>query len=479
MKTNVSFSTLIAVLLGMVACVMTSCSGEGGDSKLFAYVPDNAEAVLGIDVKAIAENAGCNVSGAGIELSPALTKLIGDDPRTLSILKAEGLDLNRVIVLTEDIKNVGEDMFIVANVNDASKLDAYLTNNGLKKSSQDGMDVYTYQDYCTVLVEDGVALYVPTGENGVQTARQLRNDAVKNPVASWKVDFLHSSALSVLADFESYLKTADRSALAGVDKMIKAIGIDDPKDLLIAMKTDVKNTELQYSSKMLDKNGNKINLDIEVGDLNKSLLKYTDAVDCFALLSALPSSDFVTKIVDAAGVSASQKAAFLSGYAYFKSVMIAGGPLDITKYWDTNSWHLVIAAEMQEGKAQEVFNILKSFLPSFGVPTNSSADDISFRMPGKLEGYVKRDGDNLVAAINVPVSADGSSLIKASDFGSYPAEMVVKIPAHTAKNTYLDLPFGVDFKSYSEDSETITKLKLTDAQGGLLQNIIEVAASHK
>lgn len=479
MKKNVSFATLFAVLLSMVACMMTSCSSESGDSKLFAYVPDNAEAIIGVDLKTIAENAGCNVSNGSVELTPALTKLIGDDPRTLSILKAEGLDLKRVIAVIEDIENAGEDMFVIANVSDGAKFEAYLTANGLSKSTENGMDVYVYGEYCTVLVEDGVAIYVPTGENGVQTAAQLRNDAAKYPVASWKTDCLQSSTVSVLADFEAYIKRMDRSVLTSIDKIIRSTGIDNPSEAQIAMNIEIKNAELQYSSRILDKNGKKIDLNIEVGDLNKSLLKYTDAVDCCVILFALPSQDFVSKLLDSADIPASQKAAFLSGYSYFKSVMIAGGPLDITNYSDTNSWHLVVAAELQEGKADEVYNLLKSVLPSFGVIVNNSDDGMSFRLPGRLEGYVKKDGNNLAISLMQPISTESQSPVKASDFGNYPVEMIVKLPAHSAKTTYLDLPFGVDFKSYSDDSESITKLQLTDAQGGILQNIIEVVANNK
>lgn len=455
---------LMSITLGLLA----SCSKSEGE--IYDYVPNHAGIVVSIDAKTVLTNADCTIAADGVELSAPMKKLIGDQS-IIDFMQAKGLDLDRIAAFIDD-----NDLFAVARLTDEAKFKEYLTENGLEPTSA---NIYTKSDICAIVIDNGMAVYLPFVEDVAATVKELKEDGTKKePLADWQKKFLDSNTASILAksDNINILKQYSRYIpTVNFEKIMKAIGIDDFEDTYTTYTLTLKGPKLSVTNAMVDKNGNQIIPDVQCSPMNKQLLDYTTKYDVLVALSGLPSTEFFNKIIDATDIPADQRATIKEVYAGFSALMIAVGPIDASAFNTPSGWHAVMAATLKDGKAKDYFNLAKIYAPQIG-DAKITGNQIALSSQG-IRGYLTLDGDNLVVSLNLPAVTPEKSPITAADFTDGPACMVVDIPANSPSVTLLPLPFGISMQSPAKGTQNTTEIALTDTDGNFLGLILNYIAN--
>lgn len=461
----------------MMAVGLYACSSSD-DNGLFDYLSADKMAYLSVNLNEVYDNAGFKVTSEGVELSDAFKKIIdGDDAnKAISLLNMRGINLDNVVVML-DVQDNKCDGPIVFGINDKQKFDSYLQENELTATNEDGLDVYKLDGNTGVVVDGDFGLIVNLDGSASATVKGLKDAAAKNPLKSWQKDAL--SKKHTLAAVMNIKDIYEQSAkVNGVDMgPLAKMGYPVDKDAYGVFTSSLSGLKWEGEYNLCGADGKSMEIDIEAYPLATSLLGYTNSKDCIVMLGAMPKNLDYSEILEPIGGkdAARQIAPILKS---IHSVMLAGGPLDITSFNRGDGWTGVLALELAPGSAQEYLNMAKLAASQLGLPIQKSDNEISVSGLYGINATLEADGNNLVLSVNTPADA-ASSQFKASDFGKF-GGMMLDIPANTPSITFMSIPFGIQFKAALVGMGT-TKgyLELTDTKGKLLQNVIEYVASKK
>ncbi|MDE6653402.1 MAG: hypothetical protein K2K37_03330 [Muribaculaceae bacterium] len=459
----------------MMAVGLYACSSSD-DNGLYEYLSADKMVYLSVNLNEVYDNAGFEVTPDGVTPTEAFKKIISgnDADKALALLDMRGINLEKVVMML-DVQDNNGDGTIVFGINDKQKFDSYLQNNELTATNEDGFDVYKLDGKTCLVVDGDFGLIVDLDGSASATVKGLKDAAAKNPLKSWQMDALSKkhTVAAVMNIKEIYELSAKEK---GLDMgPLSKIGYPVDKDAYGVFTSSLSGLKWEGEYNLCGADGKSLEIDIESYPLATSLLDYVNSKDCIVMLGAMPKNLDYSEILEKVGGkdAARQVAPVLKS---IHSVMLAGGPLDITSYNRGEGWTGVLALELAPGSAQEYLNMAKLGASQFGLPVQKSDNEISVSDLFGINAKLKADGDNLVLSVNTPADTDRSSF-KASDFGKL-GGMMLDIPANTPSITFMSIPFGIQFKAaLVEMGTTKGYLELTDTKGKLLQNVIEYVAS--
>lgn len=465
-------STAMMMAVGMYAC--SSSDNEG----LYDYMSADQSVYLSLNLNDIFDNAGFEVTPDGVKPTEAFLKLVDgekSDNKVMKVMEMRGVDLDNVIVMC-DFSNKKEDVTAVFAISDKEKFASYLQENEMTPTEENGMQVYTLKGNDALVIDGEYGLVTSVRGSASAKVESLKKAATNDPLKSWQKETLtKNNTLSAVMNFKDLYDISNQNGVPDMPDLSK-FGYPEGEDFFGVFTSSLSGIEWEGEYHICEADGKNVEVDLDYYPLAKSLLDYTDGNDRMVILSAMPKDiDYASLIRELGGGNASgQAGAILSS---MHSVMMAAGPLDISRYNRPESWTGVVAIQFEEGKAQEYLNMAKMFAGDLDVPVKVGEKEISMGSRG-TEGTLKVDGDNLVFLYNVP-DDKGKSSFNASDFGKY-GGIGIEIPANSPAVTFTSLPFGIDFKMKMDSKDAINGcLKLTDTKGKLLQNIIEYVASRQ
>lgn len=462
----------------MMAVGLYACSSSD-DNGLYEYLSADKMMYLSVNLNEVYDNAGFEVTPDGVTPTEAFKKIINgnDANKALALLDMRGINLDNVVMMldVQDMQDMKGEGTVVFGISDKQKFASYLQDNELTATNEDGFDVYKLDGKTCVVVDGDFGLIVNPDGSASAMVKGLKDAAAKNPLKSWQKDALSKkNTVAAVMNIKDIYEQGTKEG--GVDMSTLAqMGYPLDKEAYGVFTSTLSGLKWEGEYNLCGADGKSMEINIESYPLATSLLGYTNSKDCVVMLGAMPKDLDYSKIFESLGNPAmiKQVSTVLNS---IHSVMLAGGPLDITSYNRGEGWTGVLALQLSSGSAQEYLNMAKVAASQMGVPVQKSENEISVSGLYGINASLKADGDNLVLAVNTPADA-GSSLFKASDFGKY-GGMMVDIPANTPSTTFLSIPFGIEFKSAMVD-KGVTKgyLELTDTNGKLLQNVIEYVAS--
>lgn len=465
-------SVAVMTAVGLYAC-------SSGDAGVYDYLSSDKAMYLSVNLNDVYDNAGFKVTSEGVEPSEAFKKLIdGKDEKALAVLNMRGINLDNVVMIVVDSEN-GNPVpgAVVFGIDDKEKFASYLQDNELTGKKDNGFDVYELDKDASIVVDGDYGLIVDSKGGASEQVTALKDAAKKSPLKSWQKDALTKDhTLSVIMNIKEMYEMSSKNN-GGDMPSLSQLGYPEDKEAYGVFTSSLSGLKWEGESSVYDADGKKVKFDIEYYPLAKTLLDYTNSKDCAVVLSAMPKNlDYTDIIKQVGGLDEATSRQIGTVLSSIHSVMLAGGPLDVTSYNRGDGWTAVVALNLTSGSAQEYLNMAKVFASQAGVPLQKGDNEISVSGLYGMNISLKADGDNLVLALNTPSDAKGSTF-KASDFGKI-GGMMLDIPANSPSTTFLSIPFGIKGKMVAEDKDKVKScLELTDTKGKLLENIIEYAAS--
>lgn len=465
-------------LVIMMAVGFYACSSSDHDG-LYSYLSGDKMMYASANLHDLMDNAGFDITPDGVKPSEAFVKLAGDSSGDmLKQLNIRGINLDKVVAMF-DMENGNGDGIMVFKIDDKEKFSSYMSDNDVTATEEDGMQVYPIKGGASMIIVDGdYGLLVDKTDTPAKMVDALKKAAAKNPLKSWQRDALAAnSTIAMVMDIKTLYEQMQKSEGAGVLPSLATMGYPEGKEAYGVLTSSLSGLEWKGDYRLCDADGKDLKLDIEYYPLAKSLLEYADSKDRAVAFFAAPKDFDYTSMLKTLGDGrmASQINSVLQS---IRSVMLAGGPVDITEFDNGAGWTGVLAAQLAPGAAAEYLNMIKLFVSQLRLPVEKSENSITITGFNGLNALARVDGDNLVISVNTQADA-GKCSIKASDFGSV-GGVTINIPSNTPSVTFVTMPFGVNFNIKSDGSAGAqSSLKLTDTKGTLLENIIEFAASRQ
>ncbi len=462
----------------MMAVGLYSCSSS--DEGMYGYLSSDKLMYMSVNLREVYDNAGFEITADGVKPSEAFMKVVdgANAGKALTVLNMRGINLDNVVMMIDASDN-NENGILVFTIEDKDKFASYLKENDLTATNDNGVEVYSMKNNTAIIVDGDYGLLVDLQDDASATVKAFKEAAAKNPLKSWQKEALSkSNTLAMVMNVNEFYKLGSENAGAAMPSLEK-LGYPKGEDCYGVFTSSLSGLEWNGEYGICDAEGKTVKFDIEFYPPVTSLLDYTDSKDCAVLLGAMPKDfDYSGLLATIDNVPASATKQISAVLNTIHSVMLAGGPLDITSYNSGEGWTGVLAVALAPGSAQEYLNMLKVLGSQAEVPMQKSENEITVSDFYGINASLKADGDNLVLAVNTPADAKRSSF-KASEFGNT-GGMIIDIPANTPSTTLLSIPFGVKYNMTTNMNEkSTTSLKLTDTQGKLLQNIIEFVASKK
>lgn len=490
---NKILSSLAATAL--LTLSLAGCSDDNA-SGLFDYVSDNEIAVITGDATDVIVNAGCTVSDTeGVTLSPNLLRIMGlitgDTQEVENVLKFPGIDLSSAVAAVSN----DQDPIFMFNLTDPAKFTAWLENNQLfdadDRSTSDGYTIYSLNSRASLLVKDKT-VWILSHKRGdgeaVKALKARRDKASATPLATWKKEHLEEhSTFSAIIDIEQWYKVVQSMSGMTVGNFSEMAYGYDPEQLkkaCIWVKSDLKGTELKGTVKVMDASGNVMTNSMAV-KTDPSIIKYATPDDLAVAMAAIPGDvdwlELIDKYLKSAGIRDVDRSTLAIVSSVLGSidgtVMVAAGPVNFNNLNRLDGWHLVLAAQLRSGKADEYVGTLQLLCEQQGIPSRMENNVLKIDIDGMGTLQVKAEGNDFVAS-NTPVTTAGGCPVAASVFSGKCGGMVITFPKDNPFARMVNLPFGAKIEMLSTSEEQTFCFGLPETEGNMLENIIDFAASN-
>lgn len=507
------FKKILSPVALVCAAVMmlASCSKSVSvNDKAKEYLPDDCVLMMSGDIERVLNALECKTNSDGqIELSDDLAALASGAHGIDDFLDFKGVNWDNVVVGSR-IKGDNVTTMILFSVldKDAFCKSAQDADENIEVEEEDGYTIVG-EKRAAIAIKDNVGIIVvkdsgrPVKRNKVvSTIEDWRAEAKENTMADWKIDYLaESRVFNMLMNCKKISNMyRDMDALYGINPAMK-----DIMKGYVGLSFDVDGLQAVAKGEAFDAEGKPLKLE-GAGAFDSSLLAYASPKDIFAAGMGVGSTKDSAKSLSIIPYMSEQMIAQLQQvYDLFdnSSVMFAAGPtggLQSIADPQPDNWHIVLAAKMTPGKAEEAMNLLRTMNPDSTIAANPN--EMTFRIVtgyketepdygdyddvyGGFEEvyatvYVKREGDVVIVS-NAPIAKQSNSF-KAGEFEGKAVEAQLALSKADLKRiTGMELPFGVNaVVDMAKDSNGGSfAIALTETTGTIVGNVLEVTGGLK
>lgn len=507
------FKKILSPVALVCAAVMmlASCSKSVSvNDKAKEYLPDDCVLMMSGDIERVLNALECKTNSDGqIELSDDLAALASGAHGIDEFLDFKGVNWDNVVVGSR-IKGDNVTTMILFSVldKDAFCKSAQDADENIEVEEEDGYTIVG-EKRAAIAIKDNVGIIVvkdsgrPVKRNKVvSTIEDWRAEAKENTMADWKIDYLaESRVFNMLMNCKKISNMyPDMDAFYGINPAMK-----DIMKGYVGLSFDVDGLQAVAKGEAFDAEGKPLKLE-GAGAFDSSLLAYASPKDIFAAGMGVGSTKDSAKSLSIIPYMSEQMIAQLQQvYDLFdnSSVMFAAGPtggLQSIADPQPDNWHIVLAAKMTPGKAEEAMNLLRTMNPDSTIAANPN--EMTFRIVtgyketepdygdyddvyGGFEEvyatvYVKREGDVVIVS-NAPIAKQSNSF-KAGEFEGKAVEAQLALSKADLKRiTGMELPFGVNaVVDMAKDSNGGSfAIALTETTGTIVGNVLEVTGGLK
>lgn len=507
------FKKILSPVALVCAAVMmlASCSKSVSvNDKAKEYLPDDCVLMMSGDIERVLNALECKTNSDGqIELSDDLAALARGASSMDEFLEFKGVNWDNVVVGSR-VKGDNVTTMILFSVldKDAFCKSAQDADENIEIEEEDGYTIVG-EKRAAIAIKDNVGIIVikdtgrPVKRNKmVSTIEDWRAEAKENSMADWKIDYLaESRVFNMLMNCKKLSKMyPDMDAIYGINPVMK-----DIMKGYIGLSFDVDGLQAVAKGEAFDAEGKPMKME-GAGAFDSSLLAYASPKDIFAAGMGVGSTKGNAQLLSTIPYMNEQMIAQIQQvYDLFdnSSIMFAAGPtggLQSIADPQPDNWHMVLAAKMAPGKAEEAMNLLRTMNPDSTIANNPN--EMTFRivtgyreaepdygdyddMYGGFEEtyatvYVKREGDVVIVS-NAPIAKQSNSF-KAGEFEGKAVEAQLALSKADLKRiTGMELPFGVNaVVDMAKDSNGGSfAIALTETTGTIVGNILEVTGGVK
>ncbi len=433
------FNALYAVICMGLAFVASACGSkaESLDDLTKLGASDDLVLVTG-HASEIMRNAACRATAQGIELSPALTKIMEQgvssarESRELENgLKLRGVDYDNCF-----FKVSADNSYVFAfGLTDADAFRSWMTEDMEMDSPvlEEGYEVYNLDSQVKLFASDDAAILIfrRRGECDMEYLHQIKEAAASNPLASWQVDALTQHKTCVVLFnarkcMESFPEQAIRQMCGSAYDNIEAI-----RKGFIEIDAELKGMKLHVVFKLLDLDGKPINTGLKFPAVDMKVFDYINKSDIMALALNLGSDIDWNQLLEAFD---SQMGGDLTrGSNKFiadkivevlsnidGTVFVSAHPKDMMRMSQgAQYWNGTIGAMMKKGAAQKYINEIKALAAQYGIHSTEQDGATVFSLP-PFTIYLK-DVDGMLVISTQPITGEGGSILVQSYFKGQPA----------------------------------------------------------
>lgn len=472
--------------LVILTLVMAACSRN--DSNLYKYASADAVFVATGDPATLLQNMGCTIDRDGVKVGEALERLVNMTQRganrqkTLDQLRMPGVDLENALMTC----NENSETLIAVALNDRSAFEKWLDET-LTDVKHEG-DVYEL-GYRTWLVVNDAEAVMLNGKRGNVSANELLEsfvEAAKNsPLTSWQIDALGRSNLYNIV---VGIKALDATSSDMMGRLISATNIGYDQESLaegfFVVNAELEGLDLNVRTHFCDKDGK--NLEYTFADMRAdvSLLEYANDDPYLVVLTAVPEglnwTQTLNEIVKTMGgyrnmpFGPTDMAVIASVLQNIDgSFMISGKPVSLSGVNSLAGWEVSIAAQMRPGKAAEYVNGLRTLCELGKLQSTWDGETLTAQIPEQGTCYATTRGDVIVLA-TAPITGKGKVGSAKGFFKDTCGGIWLDIPRENVFSALFNMPFGILMNSRIEGSEVVMNLSLTDTNGKMFENILQL-----
>lgn len=456
-----------AALAALTMLVLPGCKGSKEEVKEELNISADAPVIVSLNVNDLIENAGGTVNGDRVEPGKALTRLAGlhGNIKKMNEVFSEYLPLvntSRVFVSYSGDENV----FITAPIADVDGLKEKLAQT--EKYKYDDFDVYCLDKDAMLMIRGGQVWFTPS--LGAVTADV--EAAEKNSVASHKelVELFDSHTVGVLIDTDFY-NSLMAPQMRGINSAAMSLYTSGK---YMAISGDLKGDKASMKTYSWDADYKQAPAPEKqiMGTVEASELKVLPEDANVVIALGKPSEEYVDMMVkmlglpDMQAMMASQIVDGMTGSIVIGAVL----PDAMIQMANSDAWHVTVAVGYDKDGAESLMNLATMFGAS------KSGDEYTFP--------IHQSGINLTlhfAYINgqIVVSTDkislGSTPAIARALDGKMAGIAVNLPAGSDLLRQVGITWGIDASATGTSTTGEGHIQFLDAEGGLLENLINLA----
>lgn len=465
------FSALYAVICIGLAFVSAACGGKEASVDEFTKLgaADDAVVVSG-HVSDILTNAACVAGAQGIELSPALAKIIdkGASPREKKeidlALMIRGVDFdNCFFKLTP-----AEDYVLAFGLNDAASFRQWMVEDMECEApvNEEGYNVYTLDSQLKLFATQGAAylVYCNDGDCTLQAFAMLKEKASANPLAAWQIDALKQQKTCVaLVNARKFIEAVGEANFNAAGNQY--IDIETAKKGYAEITANLQGMKFNVEAKFRSAEGDVIKAKGDFKTIDVNVFEYINKSDNIVMALNLDGDIDWKQVITAIDAQSGGQLSRGSNKAVVDkvtevlgnvdgTVFVAAHPKELIRFASgPQYWNATVGAQMKKGSAAGYIQEISALARNFGI---SVADEsgVTVISLAPYTFYLK-DVDGMFVLSTQPVDAKGGSIFDQSYFKGE----VVALEAAFAEGTVLPNGQKLPFKpiiALSCDGETIS-----------------------
>lgn len=487
MSKKISFSALLCLILAVVACQ----SDKSDNTLLLNRIPADADCVLVIDLKRVAESAGGELGRDRLTVPAYLTGHFGIDSancaEAVKHLAESGISAEQIAAWK---KHNDDNSFVTVSLYDAEKFEKALTENGYKNvGTEKDFRFFSKSDagnsqYANCAFTAGEAYFYSCEDNIADVAQYIVGCAAK-PMSQ--------------TAYGRYVENATGAGLiVNGDFFVKSSEFGGVLDLLagkhLCIKVDIESEDVEGRCAVLDANGEKtsvfpsmISFD-STAVISSDATAYVSPAEALVYAAALKNVDWdaaFEAVGKQAGLDPMQMMVMGMVKEYLKKIdgtVIVGVGFDGTaddmaKLGDDmtslNYVPATIVIQTASGQARGFLGDIKALLATAGMSPSGPDDNFSAHIPAAGTTMYAKAEDNTIILSTRPIERFDSNQAAKSLEGLF-AGMGVYVPADSplARDLGVKGNMTAFLASDLADNEGEFEIKVTDTTGGALERIL-------
>lgn len=458
------------IILAAITLALPSCSKDSGDRRADLLALTSADDVLTVaaEPSRVLASAGFTAEKGKIVASEKLSGLSGTD-KFLEVINNSGLDYHSCV-----ISGSQDGFYILAGIEDKGAFTGSLKDKDFKAETINGLEIY-YGSDGSFVIDKNIAIYLPAtdADEAATKAKAIMDAAARNPRPQWQIE-----RLAEANDINIMMSTAKMAELAAqADRqtamMVKTMMASSAAYSFATFNFD--GPKLDCKAEYLDEEGSQTDFTdpSTITPLDHAILALGNSQQMIAATS-IPKGfkDYVA----AMGVNTAETDAYLDAMRAFAFIGSVKGANLFSPDNYTLGFVLAFDPKIREDISAG-FDNLAGMASMFNAQASREGDLMTVKTQYNgipLTIYARIHEDYLVVSndLSLTEKAKGSSPVSGEVYSYADIDM----SKGTIPLSLAGCPFGVKITGKSDLSHGEATVTLTGAEGGFIENIIELAS---
>lgn len=455
-----SLKSLLLMAGIFLSLVVTSCSKD--QSELLSTVPSDADWIQTLNLKKLLSEAGCTFSGDKVQLTPQISKILGNDAELETLISdmAGAIDMEHVVAFGAG-RASAVCSFIIT---DHEALASCIESSGMSKGeSADGYDLYTGSKRSALVVKANQG-WILQDSSPIDKIKNICDNAANSSVTSLNgiLTFLRGNNIANIAVAKTGMMLGSQT------------------DVWTCIDINIKSNALAANIVNMQADGKIMPVE-NLQTINTDFLRYVPADFTIAAAAGLTQKIDWETMATAATMAGGYRARglFDTLLPYLKeidgTVAMATGA-ESADAWNNPSlsnFGFIFMAHMPQATVDRALAAMAQFAGQAGIPVTT--EQPSGQMVVNLNGVTLRAGnvDGYLTIANIPIESTHSNSLN-TDFLSKQAALSFTVP--NLSQFIRNADFGAKLTIGVEPENIHCQLNLTGTDAPILETLLSVIA---